>query len=164
MAEKEADYIIDAIKNYSVQLPIAYDFEDASVKYALKNGVKITKELATSFAKTFCDKIKSYGLTPILYTNPSYLSTYYDSSVKEYPIWLASWVSNPDFNNPTQSCSIWQYSSNGSVDGISTKVDMDICYNDYKVSEVKDSEELIAAKKLIVNGWGSILISMAEKI
>lgn len=69
----------------------------------------------------------------MIYTNPSYLSKYFDSYIpKNYDIWLAQWPSKPDpSSKPSQAGGIWQYTNSGSVDGISVRVDMDAAYYDY---------------------------------
>lgn len=50
-----------------------------------------------------------------------------------YDIWYAQWpytLPAPE-DKPAQSGGMWQYTSNGSVPGISTRVDMNYAYKDY---------------------------------
>jgi GH25 family lysozyme M1 (1,4-beta-N-acetylmuramidase) len=129
MARKEAQAVLKAVKPYRLEYPIAYDFEYDSVSYASKNGVKMTKKLATSLVEAFCGEIEKNKYYAVNYANPDYLNNYFDSSLlKKYALWLAHWVSG---DSPSQNCVIWQYSSKGKVNGISGEVDMNKGYVDF---------------------------------
>ena len=130
-AKKEADFCLKTIKNYKIDLPVAFDIEDSS-------QTNLGKDTLTSIVIAFCDRIKSAGYRPMLYCNPNWLCNYLhkDKLINKYDIWLANWgVSAPSYN-----CAIWQYSENGSVPGISGSVDMNWIFKDYtstKPSTVK---------------------------
>ena len=133
MARQEALYALEAVKPYVLEYPIAFDFEGDSVDYAARKGVKITKELASSFARAFCDELEKNKYYAMVYTNPSYLNTYFDAEIpKQFDIWLAQWPSKPDLAvKPSQAGGIWQYTSSGSVSGISGRVDLNAGYFNY---------------------------------
>lgn len=133
MAVREAEYALAAVEPYKLEYPIAFDWEGDSYNYAVKNGVKPTKALASAMARAFCKRIEQGSYYAMVYTNPAYLSQYYDTDIpKEFDIWLAQWPTKPDPNNkPSQAGGIWQYTSSGSVNGISGRVDMDASYYDY---------------------------------
>ena len=121
-AQKEAEFCLKTIKNYKIDLPVAFDIEDSSQTH-------LGKDTLTSIVIAFCDRIKSAGYRPMLYCNPNWLCNYLhkDKLINKYDIWLANWgVSAPSYN-----CAIWQYSENGSVSGISGSVDMNWIYKDY---------------------------------
>ena len=121
-AQKEAEFCLKTIKNYKIDLPVAFDIEDSSQTH-------LGKDTLTSIVIAFCDKIKSAGYTPMLYCNPNWLNNYLHKNklLGKYDLWLAHWgVSAPSYN-----CAIWQYSENGSVPGISGSVDMNWIYKDY---------------------------------
>ena len=125
-AKKEADFCLKTIKNYKIDLPVAFDIEDSSQTH-------LGKDTLTSIVIAFCDKIKSAGYTPMLYCNPNWLNNYLHKNklLGKYDLWLAHWgVSAPSYN-----CAIWQYSENGSVPGISGSVDMNWIYKDYTSTE-----------------------------
>ena len=114
-------------------VPIAYDLEYDSVTYAAKKGVKIGKSEATQYAIAFLKAVQECGYRPMIYTNIDYLKRYFDwdairKAVPDTMLWLAQWRDT----KPTayEDISIWQYSSSGSVPGITTRVDMDIIYDD----------------------------------
>ena len=131
MAKKEAQYCLEAIKPYRVELPVCFDFEYDSVNVAKNSGVTITKKLATSLVHAFCQTIEAAGYYAMNYTNKDYLSRYFDNTTLRYDLWLAQWPNVPDLNNPPDGCGIWQYSSKGKVNGIAGNVDMDVAYKDY---------------------------------
>lgn len=133
MAIREAEYALAAVEPYKLEYPIAFDYEGASVDYAKKNGVVPDKAHVSALARAFCKRLEQAKYYAMVYTNPSYLSQYYDSYVpKSYDIWLAQWPSKPDpATKPAQAGGIWQYTSSGSVPGISGRVDMDAAYYDY---------------------------------
>lgn len=133
MARQEALYALEAVKPYVLEYPIAFDFEGDSVDYAARKGVKITKELASSFARAFCDELEKNRYYAMVYTNPSYLNRYFDAEIpKQFDIWLAQWSSKPDLAvKPSQAGGIWQYTSSGSVSGISGRVDLNAGYFNY---------------------------------
>lgn len=133
MAVREAEYALAAVEPYKLDYPIAFDYEGASVDYAKKNGVVPDKAHVTALANAFCGRIEQAKYYAMVYTNPAYLSQYYDSYVpKSYDIWLAQWPANPDpATKPAQAGGIWQYTSSGTVSGISGRVDLDAAYYDY---------------------------------
>lgn len=133
MARNEALHCMEALREYKLSYPVAYDFEYDSVDYASEQGVQVTKTLASSMARAFCEEVKSGGYYPMVYANPNYLAAYLDADIpKEYDVWLAKWPKNPEPEiEPAQSGGMWQYSSSGSVDGISGRVDMNAAYKDY---------------------------------
>ena len=128
MARQEARYCLEAVKPYTVEYPICFDFEYDSVNYAKKKGVTITKELATAIADAFLNEVEKAGYYAMNYTNKDYLTRMFDmSKLKKYDLWYAYWSSKCDRDD----AGIWQYTSDGKVDGISGRVDMNIAYKDY---------------------------------
>lgn len=133
MAKKEAEYCLAAIKPYRVELPVCFDFEYDSAVYAKKQGVDVSKSLATALVHAFCGAVEDAGYYAMNYANPDYLSRYFDSTVLQYDLWLAWYKSNPDLTTPPrEGAGIWQYTSTGAVDGISGNVDTNVAYKDYQ--------------------------------
>lgn len=132
-AEKEARACLETIQNYKITYPVAFDFEDDSVRVAKNAGVYVSQSLATSFAKTFLSVIRDAGYIAVNYSNPAYLIQYFDQSLRlEYPLWLAQWPANPNPEiKPSSNPVIWQYSSKGKIPGIVTDVDLNVSYIDY---------------------------------
>lgn len=133
MARREAQFCVQAAAPYKLQYPAAFDFEYDSVDYASERGVAVTKSLASSLARAFCDEIEDSGLYPMVYANPNYLSAYFDSEIpEEFDIWLAQWPRDPQLENePALAGGMWQYTSGGAVNGIKGRVDLNAAYKDY---------------------------------
>ncbi len=131
-AANEAKYCLAAIKPYKVEYPVCFDFEYDSVEYAEKCGVNVTKELASSMVRAFCGTVEGVKYYAMNYSNPDFLSRYFDVEIPErYDLWLASWKSNPNFNDPPRQCGIWQYGTRP-ISGIIGNVDANVSYKDYK--------------------------------
>lgn len=144
-ARNEAKYAIAQAKKYWKTCPIAFDLEYDTVNYARKNGVLITKELATSMAIAFLKKVKSEGFIPVLYTNRDYIKNYFDTrkianEVGEFYIWYARYISTLPASE-VDYADIWQYSSSERIDGVSGNVDMNVFYTDFLGTSVKADRE-----------------------
>lgn len=133
-AKNEALYLIRAVSPYRMELPLAFDFEYDSVTSAANQGVKITKELASEFLWQFGSTVEEKGYWVLNYTNPDFLNRYYgDTTAARFGLWIASWPTAKkfDLNKPPVKCDIWQWTSKGSILGISGNVDVNECYVDF---------------------------------
>lgn len=70
---------------------------------------------------------EKYGEKPIIYTYYHYYNDYLKGEFDGYPLWLANYndVMTP---SPEENWKMWQFTENGIVNGINTKVDLNI-YN-----------------------------------
>lgn len=118
-AIEEAEWVIEQIKDYQIDLPIAYDWEN----WSFYNSFHQSFYSNTKNAKAFLDTISSYGYDGILYSSKNYLEkVWYDTG---YPVWLAHYTENTTYEGEYQ---VWQICSNGRVNGINGNVDIDIMY------------------------------------
>lgn len=134
MARREAEYLLAAVKPYRMELPLAFDFEYDSVNAAAKHGVNVTRALATAMVYAFCETVERGGYWCLNYANPDFLNRYFSPDVpKRFGLWLAQWPSGtPDVTKPPRpDIQLWQWSSGGSVPGISGNVDLDEAYTDF---------------------------------
>lgn len=120
MAAEEADFVLNLIKDYPISYPVALDMED-DVQAAL------SKDQLATIANTFCSKISSAGYYPIIYANEYWLNNRLDMSLMNYPVWVARYSQKPTYSSPV----MWQATSTGSVNGISTNVDIDFQFSDF---------------------------------
>lgn len=129
MAKREAQFCLEAVKPYRLEFPIAFDFEYDSVNYAARQGVTMTKELASKIALAFCNEIEANKYYCLNYTNTDYMNRFFSEEVnRRFGLWLAVWNNN---SQPPKVCQIWQYSSKGVIDGISGNVDVNKAYIDF---------------------------------
>jgi GH25 family lysozyme M1 (1,4-beta-N-acetylmuramidase) len=78
-------------------------------------------DITSKQVKGFCDLLKSQEKEVVLYTGDNFYKTNLNDSIKDIPLWIARYSeSKPEAKNYIG----WQYTSSGSVDGISGRVDL----------------------------------------
>ena len=118
----EAYFVKDNLKGKSIDLHVVYDLEDIS--YDTSRMSNTSKEVRVNNAMSFAAKIKDLGYEPMIYTNLHWTYEYYDLSyILNYPIWYAQYNAYPENYFPIK---IWQYSESGILEGIDTKVDLNM--------------------------------------
>lgn len=122
-AYEEAESCYNAIKDYTLQYPVYFDIEEPSQS-------RLSTFEISAMIDAFCSRLESKGYYVGLYSYASLLTTkVYQSILDKYDIWVAHYgVSSPAYSN---DYGIWQYSSTGQINGISTPVDLDHCYKNY---------------------------------
>lgn len=131
-AAQEAAYCLAAIKPYKVQLPVCFDLEYDSVAYAKKKGVTIDRALASDMARAFCEAVEKAGYFAMNYANEDYCKNYFDTDIlRRFGLWYARYTKQPVLESRPRNCGIWQYTSSGSMAGISGNVDINYAYLDY---------------------------------
>lgn len=126
-AVEEANMVIDNLGEYKITYPVAFDME------LIENDTARTDTLSrserTEITKTFLDTIAAAGYKTIIYGNKEWLIKQIDmSKLTAYDVWLSQQTDIPDY---PYKFTMWQYSLEGSVDGIAGYVDMNISFIDY---------------------------------
>ncbi|MBP5655258.1 MAG: glycoside hydrolase family 25 protein [Clostridiales bacterium] len=125
---EEAKFCLEAVDGYDIDLPIIIDYE-WEPGYRLADGG--SKEQRTDVVKAFCKTCTDAGYKSGIYASDYCFKDYLipDQIYGKYYIWLAHWTSAElpgiSYFGPFDG---WQYSSVGSVPGISGNVDMDRFY------------------------------------
>lgn len=144
-ARAEAAFTKEIIAKYRITYPVAYNCEDFQSADSRQYGLSI--EDRTNLACAFLDEISAGGYTPMFYASRSELegSAQWDTQTlsSKYKIWVAQY---PDQPYPQTAASsylgthdMWQYTSQGKVDGISGRADVNLAYFGYtKEAEAKD--------------------------
>lgn len=138
-AKEEALKCLEVLKPYkdNITYPVFYDFEYDSVNYAKKQGISVTKNMASNMAKVFLKEIKNAGYIPGLYTNLDFSKNYFTSEVlNTYDTWIAQYSSKCTYSS---KYTMWQYSEKGKVAGINGNADMNYCYKEYKKASTTTS-------------------------
>lgn len=122
-AEAEAAYVLNAIEDYEVTYPIAFDWEPvAPGEGARTDG--LDNDTLTRCAAAFCAKVEGGGHTAAVYFNQTQGYLRYDlRELTEYNLWLAEYDAKPDFY---YHFDLWQYTHTGQVAGIEGEVDLDL--------------------------------------
>ncbi len=132
-AQKQADFFCNTVKaqNDLGELPPALDLE-------VTDGV--TKDKIIARAKTWLDAVESaFGRKPMIYGGVAFLQTNFSELgggppawVKDYPFWLGWYPTQyTDGMTPLMptgwfTWNFWQYSETGYLNGVNTKVDLDV--------------------------------------
>ena len=117
-AIEQALWVYDKIKDYKIDLPIAFDWESFSSFNKL--GLSLHDFNEISYA--FLDTLKEKGYNVYLYGSANYLT---DVFVPKHDVWLAHYTDKTDYKG---EYNMWQICNNGRVDGIYGYVDIDILY------------------------------------
>ena len=133
-AIEEVDWCANKLKEYGVESKckfIAYDFEE--YRKSGRRAANMTKNQLNKIGIAFLKEVNSKGYTPVLYANKYYLTNYFDvneitEQVPNTKIWLAHYTPDGKITDYKGNYSIWQYTSEGLVDGISGNVDLNIVY------------------------------------
>jgi lysozyme len=121
-ALEEADHFLQVIKPYQFPYPVALDLEDAALTF-------LGKKTLTDIAQTFLERVRDAGYYVCLYSNLNWMVNLLDMSrLESFDVWLAQWNSKPTYQG---EFGLWQYSSEGELDGIPARVDLDLSYRDY---------------------------------
>ncbi len=121
-AATEVQFLISKLQGKQFEYPICVDIEDSSMS-------TLSKKALTDIAITYLDALSNAGYYPMIYANKTWFTTKLDDTqLAGYDHWLAQWGSSITY---TGEVGIWQYSSSGTVSGISGKVDMDTSFIDY---------------------------------
>jgi GH25 family lysozyme M1 (1,4-beta-N-acetylmuramidase) len=90
-------------------------------------GDSISTSQRTANIKAFCGTIQNAGYTAGVYANSTWFTSKINTAqITGYKIWLAQYSAAPTYSRTRYD--MWQYSSKGSVAGISGRVDMNISY------------------------------------
>lgn len=126
----EAGNLLKYIRGKTFTYPVFYDFEYSK----LLSYDRI--DINTRMINNFCKIIKRSGYYPGVYTSSSFYTNFMDTQTigDNWDVWIANYgdySGNYNHQNFSKMFSMWQYTDKGTVDGISTNVDMNLCFVDY---------------------------------
>lgn len=121
-AREEAEFVVANLQGVQLDYPVAYDCEIVNDSQGRANN--ISREQRTKNAVLFCGIIQEKGFSAMIYGNKKDIALYDLKPLEQFDIWFAEY----EAATPTGQFdfTIWQYSNNGSVEGIRTAVDMNI--------------------------------------
>lgn len=158
-ARKQARYFVEQA-NKAVRRP---NFYIADIEADAQNA-QTTEPVCVAFL----DELRAQGCAKI----GLYINTHYKWAGKAIGmcdiIWIPHWGKNdggvPEKRfAPKEYCDIWQYTSEGRIDGIKTNVDLDMLYGDKPLSYFTD--ESAAGHRTLRNGMsGDDVKALQEKL
>lgn len=117
----EAEFALELLDGRPLELPIAFDHERTSDGSGRADNV--SHENLTAAARAFCDTVEAAGYSAVIYGNAYEFARLDINSFARQGYWLAQYDEKPGV--PLELV-MWQYSYQGSVDGISTNADLNI--------------------------------------
>ena len=122
-AVEEASMVISLLDGSDIDYPIFIDTEGAG-----GNGRAdlLDIETRTAVCKAFCKTVESAGYHGGVYASRNWYYRYLNAAeLEEFVIWDAEYVGTAQY---TGKYDMWQYTSSGMIDGINTRVDLDLSY------------------------------------
>ena len=163
-AVEEAEYVMDILDDYNVTYPIVYDCEGFDNPDYRTYG--LSKTARTDNAIAFLNRVEQGGYDAMMYASKSgyenennwetsRLESLFDMWVAHYPYYTDWGVEYPSYDAVKGTITsyagefrMWQFTSQGKIDGISTNVDLDLEY----YSE-EDQENTQGTEKCINGSW-----------
>lgn len=91
-ARREAEVCANTLTGYKLDLPVFYDLEYDTERYAAKTQVRYTTKLRTDIIETFCTEITKHGYKAGVYTNPDYwLYKLNSDRLAKWALWIAAY-------------------------------------------------------------------------
>jgi GH25 family lysozyme M1 (1,4-beta-N-acetylmuramidase) len=134
--KQEADFVIGLLKGHSFQMPIYIDSEmghyNQSTKIYDGRADHITNQNRTNAIVAFCNEINAAGYIAGFYCSRCWLEDHLIvASLKDYEFWIAAYTQSNDAGKSILPYGMWQYTSSGSISGITSRLDTNHCYKDY---------------------------------
>lgn len=120
-AVEEAEFCLEFLESYDIQLPVVFDWEYVSTE--ARTGMMDMQTL-TACAIAFCETVRTAGYEAMLYANPDIARNFLDlRQLQDYPFWLALYSDTMDYPHRMD---YWQYTAGGTVPGITGNVDINL--------------------------------------
>lgn len=121
---EEARFALDIIKEYDVKGPVVIDTE-----YVYADDTRtedLTVDARTDSVVGFCETVKAAGYDPMIYASRYWFAQALDMTrLGDYKLWLAFYSDSFAFPYQIEG---WQYTGNGTIDGIDGDVDLNVWY------------------------------------
>ena len=149
--KKGIEWALEKLDNKKLDLPIYLDMEDKDIQGE-------TKETLTEQCNEFAKYVKNKGFQAGVYANLNWLENELNPGDfdKDISVWVAQYYTQCQYEGDYD---IWQYTSDGKVNGISGRVDMNYLYNENIIkksgstdtSDKKSTDEI--AQEVIDGKW-----------
>lgn len=141
-ARQEAQNVIDVANSYSVKPNfLVIDMEDAD-GYKKKNNLT-SSETLKNICITECDMFEQAGYHAMIYASSSWFKNQLNG-LNKFDKWIAHWpVSNgkqkgndcSSSGENENNCAIWQFTSEGRLNGYNGRLDMNYAYKDIVIKK-----------------------------
>ena len=129
-AVEEAEYLLDLVKRYDMEMPLVIDYElynGGRLQQKVEAGEMPASSMYHDVVLAFCRKVEEEGYESAVYANYDMLTNYMDSTLldDEAVIWAAQYGGACDVKG---NYLYWQCAEDAAVGGIEGNVDHDIWY------------------------------------
>ncbi len=122
-AIEEANYAMQLMSGWELDMPLVYDWEYLQDTY---RNAHVDARMLTDFTKAFCETVEQAGYEAMVYFNPSLArDRLYLEELTDYSFWLAMYTEDMDFPHRVD---MWQYTCEGAVPGIVGNVDINLYF------------------------------------
>lgn len=125
-AVEEASMALTLARSHKMALPIFIDTEGAG-GHGRADGISM--ETRTAVCAAFCRTVDNAGFNAGVYASKNWFEkNLVTKELEDYNIWLAQYSKKATYEGRYD---LWQYTSAGTVDGILTRVDLNLCYKKF---------------------------------
>lgn len=125
-AKEEARFLLDIVKDWDVDLPLACDWEYFS-KEETPRVWDLSRRRITDCVNAFCQTVKDAGYDPMLYCARYIVQDkLYMEELADYAFWYSDFQKK--YLRSEFRVDMWQYSSSGRIDGIQGNVDLNMIF------------------------------------
>ncbi len=129
-AVEEAEYLLDLVKRYDVEMPLVIDYElydGGRLQQKVEAGEMPASSMYHDVVLAFCRRVEKAGYESAVYANYDMLTNYMDSTLldDEAVIWAAQYGGACDVKG---NYLYWQCAEDSAVGGIDGPADHDIWY------------------------------------
>ena len=128
-AVQEASIVIQNLEPYrgKIKYPVAFDMEFVINDEARIDG--LSRDDRTTIATAFLESVRAAGYVPMIYGDKEWLIKEIDiAKLQDYDVWLTQDADIPDY---PYEYAMWQYTTTGTVNGITGNADLNICFIGY---------------------------------
>ena len=119
-AKEQAKWVVDVLKDYTIDLPVAFDWEC----WDLFDDFNLNFYELNMIADTFLKELEKEGYDTLLYGSKNYIENVW--KYLSYDIWLAHYTKETSYQGEKM---MWQFTSSGRIPGIKGNVDVNFYYN-----------------------------------
>lgn len=140
-AQSEAQHALRLLKGIVPHMPVFYDLEESRIS-------SLGRSRILAIAKTFCDSIEKAGYVYGTYANKNWFESYLtDRWYDTKPKWLAQYNNTVTYKGRYD---LWQYTSEGKIDGFKGNFDLNYCYVSILPGDVNGDGKITAADARLV--------------
>ena len=166
-AEEEALFTVEMAKKYGATLPLIIDSEDGDGTAKVVRADGLSKDLRTKIVNKFCLACNLQGYQSGVYASTSWFVNKLDvSKLLSLKLWVAQYASKCTAAHRVDA---WQYTSHGTIPGITGRVDVSYDYNfiKKKTNPYPAPKRILKRTKPMMTGddvkWLQFELGMPEK-